>query len=83
MKIINKKICNQIKAEEGYVISWDGAYARTINIPFSRDIQSIYAECSEITEAEYEAIKEAEEIAAQEASVEELLAALEVLGVSE
>lgn len=83
MKIINKEICNQIKAEEGYIIIWDGMYARTINIPFSRDVQSVYAECSEITEAEYEAIKEAEALAAQEATDEDYLEALEVLGVTE
>lgn len=83
MKIINKENFNQIKAENGYVISWDGTYASVINIPLSRDVQSVYNQCEEITIAEKDA-REAEALAAQqEASIEELLAALEVLGVSE
>lgn len=70
MKIINKEICNQIKAEEGYVIAWDGMYVRTINVPFTRDIQEIYKDCEEITIEEQEA-RQAEEEAAAAALEEE------------
>lgn len=75
MKIINKENYNQIKAEEGYMINWNGVSAKTINVPLSRDIQEVFNECEEVEFVEV--------VIEEDATEEDYLAALEKLGVSE
>lgn len=79
MKIEHKEKMNIIRAEIGYMLLWNGTYVSYIALPLTKDVDAIAAEVVEMTEEEAIAAQEAE----REASEQELLTALEVLGVSE
>lgn len=79
MKIERKENMNIIYADAGYKILWNGSYANYIALPLTRDVDAVAAECVEYTIEEAEAAERAEE----EATEEDYLAALEVLGVTE
>lgn len=79
MRIEHKEKMNIIHAETGCMLLWNEDYVSYIALPLSRDAEAIAATITEVTEAEAIAAREAN----KEATVEELLAALEALGVSE
>lgn len=79
MRIEHKEKMNIIRAEIGCMLLWNEDYVSYIALPLSKDIEAIAATITEVTEAEAIAAQEAD----REATVEELLAALEALGVSE
>ena len=71
---------------EGNYIFWNEAWVEYIATPLNADIEAIIAECVEHTpeqKAEIEEQRRKEQEALEDATEEDYLAALEVLGVSE
>lgn len=79
MRVENKEKMNIIYAETGYVLLWNGDYVNYIALPLDKDAEAVAATITEVTEAEAIAAQEA----LVEATDEDYLEALEVLGVTE
>lgn len=74
---------NIIRAEDGYELFWNNSFVNAVYVPTNRDVEEVKAECVVYTYEEAEIKREEIRAAEEEATQEDYLAALEVLGVSE